>query len=423
MRPPAGDSKNGTHLAYLEALGAMLAGEPRWTPAMAGYLVMRLVDDWARAREGWLAPRPSKITAVRDAIATVPAGPVRVALDEIVNAVTHAWGTPRESMVLPAIVAYGGLLEERYEWTLAADVYTTARATAVTPGERELRCQIGVQLGRCLVTGGSLDAAEPLLWEVWAQAGELRDRYTALAAEHQIAKLALHRGHMDDAEDQLLAVVVACDADLGRAPALADILARALHDLGHLALRQENVEMAFEYLLRALATYREVRHRNRLLHDLGVAFRDLGLYAVARRTFQYLLARDADDPVIRVATLVNLMDMAVREGSETLFQRYRAKLREERLAPRMDVDCKITIGEGCRRFGRVDEASRAFDLADRVAERHGLHDHRREIATARTAPVRIEIPQAPDSGTLGPATVRMMEAIDELCAEVAGAGV
>jgi tetratricopeptide (TPR) repeat protein len=432
---PAGDAANGTHRAFLDALGSMRAGGPRWAPSLVGFQVLRLVDEWARIREGLFGLRPSKITAVRNAIAVLPAGQERGALDEIVTAVTRSrafvtlpprtstrapGGVPRESLVLPAMVAYGAALEELQEWTLAADVYAAARAVATTPGELALRAQIAVQLGRCLITAGSFEAAAAALGEAQVQAADVSDRYTVLAAEHQIAKLALHRGALDDAEDALLAVVVACDTDGASIPALADILARALHDLGHLALRQEKVDMAFEYLLRALATYRELRSRNRLLHDLAVAFRDLGLHALARRMLQYVVARVADDPLVRVAALLNLMDLAVREGSEPLFQRYRMKLRAESLAPRMDVDYQITIGEGLRRFGHAEKAAHAFNRAERLAERHGLLDHRRQIAAARTAPVCTDVLNAPDVATFGPATNRTIAAMEELCAEVAG---
>jgi hypothetical protein len=66
----------GEHLAFLEVLGSMRADDARWTPTMAGFVTVRLVDKWAESLRGWLVPRPSEVAAVRSAIDKVAAGAV-----------------------------------------------------------------------------------------------------------------------------------------------------------------------------------------------------------------------------------------------------------------------------------------------------------------------------------------------------------
>src|SRR5579872_5169370 len=148
MQSPPGPIARGEHLAFLEVLGSMHANDARWTPTMAGFVTVRLIDKWSEALHGFLAPRPSEVAAVRDAIGKVTPGPGRNALTAIVDAITQSWGR-RRSQVSARLLAYASLLFDTNEWALAGDIYRTFLELAQSEPDVHLVMHAWNRVGHC----------------------------------------------------------------------------------------------------------------------------------------------------------------------------------------------------------------------------------------------------------------------------------
>ena len=419
MQSPPGPITRGEHLAFLEVLGSMRANDARWTPTMAGFVTVRLVDKWAEALRGFLAPRPSEVAAVRDAIDKVAAGPARNALTAIVDAITQSWGR-RRSQVSARLLAYAALLYDTNEWALAADIYRTF--LALTPSEPDARLVMHAwhRVGLCEAWLGRFPEAQEAHETARALATVDGDRYIELAAEHGLAVLTLRRGNVPQADEQFSAVVARCERHIAEVPALANVITIALHDQGTAAARRGDFDRAFSLLSRALDEACEQRQREKILNDVAFTFMQMGVLDTARRAYQ-IVELTTQDAAQRWVVSLNLMYLATLDGSETVFERYRQAMAREALPPRLAVNYQIILGEGCRRFGRESQARQAFDRAIVLAERHQLNRELIEAETARDAkPVAASRPEKVE---LGEATKRVQDRIETMSAELAGAGV
>jgi tetratricopeptide (TPR) repeat protein len=423
MQNPPGPITHGEHLAFLEVLGSMRANDARWTPTMAGFVTVRLVDKWGEALRGWLAPRPSEVAAVRDAIDKVAAGPARNALTAIVDAITQSWGR-RRSQVSARLLAYAGLLYDSNEWALAADIYRTF--LALTPSEPDARLVMHAwqSIGWCEIWLGRYAEAQTAHETARALASCGDERYLELAAEHGLAMVMFRRGNLPQADARFAAVVAECEKHVAEFPALANVLAVALHDQGNAAVRRGDLDRAFALFARALDESCDQKERDRILSDVAVAFMEMGVLDTARRAF-HVVELTTQDATQRWIACLNLMYLATLDGSETVFERYRQAIAREPLPPRLAVSYQINLGEGLRRFGRERQARQAFDRAVVLAERHQLNRELIEAETARDAmPVAKTVkPELADPIELGEATKRVQDRITTMSAELVGAGV
>jgi tetratricopeptide (TPR) repeat protein len=331
---------------------------------------------------------------------------VRTALGSIVGAVTASWGE-RRPIVSTHLLAYAALLFGDGQWALAADVYLTFLAYADTADEAEQASYACVRLGTCLVRLDRLVEAEWAHESGRAIAAQLGQRYAEHLAQHGLAVVAIHRGNLPAADDQLAAVIASCDATSAEEPALVDVQARALHDRGRVALRRGDTEHAFTWLYDAMLRHREPYRRDRALHDLATAFMQVGLRTTARQALLVLEAH-SHTPELRWDAALALMRLAVLDGSETVFERYRRQLADAPLPPSLAVDYAVAVGDGCRRFGREPQARAAFDRALTLADEHHLNDQLIDAGAPRTS-----VPGAP-----GAVAMRVADAIDRLSAGV-----
>jgi hypothetical protein len=404
----------GEHLAFLEVLGSMRADDARWTPTMAGFVTLRLVDKWAEALRGWLAPRPSEVAAVRGAIEKVASGPVRNALAAVVDSITQSWGQPRTT-VSSRVLAYAALLYDEEAWSLAADVYRTFLSFAATESDLELGAHAWIRLGTSLVMDGHLQEGEIAHDAARAMAASGGQRYMELLAEHGLAIVALQRGNLPDADVRLGALADACRSEMASNASLSDVLARALHDRGWVAIHRGQVDRAFGLLYDAMQYATEPRRKNRVLQDLAWAFAESGDRVTACKAMRHI-ERSADDQWLRWIASLNLMHYATLDGAETVFEQYRRTLSSAPLPPRLMVGYHMFVGEGCRAFGREAQAVAAYGRAVVVAERHALNAMLMEAEAAQhAAPAKQpESIVAEQHTEWSPEADRVARAIDEL---------
>src|SRR5579863_3531428 len=313
MQSPPGPIARGEHLAFLEVLGSMHANDARWTPTMAGFVTVRLVDKWSEALHGFLAPRPSEVAAVRDAIDKVAPGAGRNALTAIVDAITQSWGR-RRSQVSARLLAYAGLLYDTNEWALAGDIYRTFLALAQFEPDVYLVMHAWQRIGLCEGLLGDFSEAQGAHETARALASVNGDRYIELAAQHGLALVTHRRGNLPQAESQFASVVAACEKHIGELPALAQVLVNALHDQGVAAQQRGDLDRAMALFNRAMDEACDQRQRDRILLDVAVAFLDMGQLDTARRGF-LVLELTAIEVSLRWIAILNLMHVAMLDGA------------------------------------------------------------------------------------------------------------
>jgi hypothetical protein len=413
LKPPEGIHR-GEHLAFLEVLGSMRADDARWTPTMAGFVTVRLVDKWSEALHGWLAPRPSEIAAVREAIERVSAGPIRNVLTSIVDAITQSWGQPR-SAVSARLLAYAALLYDEESWALASDVYRTFLAFAENEADRDLGAHAWLRLGTSLVMDGHLQEGQAAHEAARELAASIGHRYIELLAQHGLAIVAMQRGNLPDADQRLGALADVCRAEMEADAAIADVLARALHDRGWVAIHRGQIDRAFGLLYDAMQYTTEPRRKDRVLQDLALAFLESGNRATACKAMR-LIEQRAEDQWLRWIAALNLMHCATLDGAETVFEHYRRSLASAALPARLLVGYHMFVGEGLRRFGREAQAVAAYGRAVTIAERHSLNAMLIEAEAAQhAAPAKVaEAPRNDAPPAWSPEADRVARAIDEM---------
>jgi hypothetical protein len=196
------------------------------------------------------------------------------------------------------------------------------------------------------------------------------------------ANVARQRGRLADASAALDAVIADVTPVLGSLPGADDVFARASHDRAVIEIASGRLEGAVVLLYRALERYPDARHRQRVLHDLALAFVDLGMLDVGRDALQVVSAT-AEEPNLRVRADSNLMWVAVLAGQETVYERYRRALAEESLTGEVAAHYAMCVEEAGRRFGAGagpvvvttwdgEPSPLVADVADAVREMHAL---------------------------------------------------
>ncbi len=372
------------HQAFFEALAACESeSSVGWAGAAAGLVVVRLFDHWVEFGPELLAPDQWEVTAVREAVARIKAGdPIRAILEGIVEAIAaNPSGEP--ARILPRLMAYGRALHYEAKWALSADVYQTVLAQAHPLDECDLTIDAYMQFGYCLRMLGQWPEAT----DAYTAAGELAaaagDLVKALRARVAEAKLAMDRGNMPKAEEILDDTLTRTARD---AEDLRDIRAVAFHDRAVVAHARGQYEPAARFGYQALQGYREQAARDRALVDIAIAFVELGVYSAARDAL-VIVAATAREQYVRWAATINLMDIAVREGCEPVFENYRGELEDKELPASLEANYHLHVGWGYFVFHRLGAARVALERARDIAARHQFHEvafkaeeHLRDVA-------------------------------------------
>jgi tetratricopeptide (TPR) repeat protein len=382
---PVGFRQAAHHDAFFAALRALadmgerrrlpagaVESEPAWRVTVAGLVTMRLVDRWAAGGAPAIEPTLSEIESVQRAIIACDPGPIPNILTGIVLASTRWWGR-RSPVVLTSVLAYARLLdgdEERRDWALADDVYTTFLAHVRTADEFELVPNACVRLGRCRRYLGRLDDAAAAFDIALGASTAVGDSYNALLARIGAASIVNRRGDLPAAEVLLDGVIRDAERLAGERAAFFEPLARAKHERAHVAYNRDQHEYAVTLLYEAMRAYTDDRLRDNALHDLATAFIDLGRHEAGRDAFLVLRAAGCTALQRWMAT-VNLLRLAVIEGQEPVFERYRRELASvTALPPMIAAKYFLHVGEGCHRFGRDAAARNALARATHLAEQH-----------------------------------------------------
>jgi tetratricopeptide (TPR) repeat protein len=350
-----------SHMPYFEQLAELPNDSAEWRSASAALVMLRLFDSWMREGSGVVSREAPGLQAVRDQIAAMDVRDSnrRLLLSIIESMVTAE--NPRIVTVAPRLMAYGRALQHAAKWPLAADVYRTVLAHATPVEDAETVIAANMQLGRCLRVLADWDESLSCFAAASQVATMTDDMMSILRARIQEANIAIDRGNLPYAETLLDDTI-----QQAKESGLAEIGATATHDRALVAHQRGRYDEAVVLQYEALKGVRNQMARDRVLNDLGSSFAQLGVYTAARDAF-LVVAATAQEQYLRWTATINLLDVAIHEHREPLFEQYRRDLENAALPPGLATYYFIYMAQGYRTFDQLPLAkaavSRAIELA------------------------------------------------------------
>jgi tetratricopeptide (TPR) repeat protein len=356
------------HQPFVEASARARKGTARWARIRAGLLVLTLLDRlWSRWRT-----RPAgqyRRLAVRRAIRVVRPRAMRQRLNEIVDLALDG-AASREA--LQALDRYADRLAFDSDFALANHVYQTISDVAKDEHLTDLLPATYEHAASCLREQGEVEAAFARYAAGLNCATECGDVVAELRIE--IARANLHRVCGESGEEaQLIRARDILAVVLRRAKALdnAELTARAAHECGIVA-------HALGHYIHALSDYADAYHaftnerdRSRLLNDIARSLRSLGYVEEARAVWRVVYLAKGE-LYAHWAAAINLMATAYEAGEMMVGDQYARALARAPMPARLLLYYWKEYGEGCARFGRLEESVKAYVRAAHIARRHGF---------------------------------------------------
>ncbi len=402
------------HEAFFKALAALGGheGERDWRALTAGLVTLRLADRrlaWAEDCGGVHPARkptrrlltgvpPDVVEAARAAANAVDRRDVVASpLRELARSV----GGVAVDDVPHRLLAYANALHADSRWQLAADVYRTLLQFANSPraggtsAPRPFVPHVYDRLGRSLRMTGALDEARAAYAAGRAVARALGDDNADRLIRISEAKILMYLGNLPAAAAALDGVIrdatasgTAMQPDWATAARQEDesdaavhdrfnVVALARHDRAAVATLLHDFNLAAEQYFAAWQSYRDPIRRERVWVDMALNFAEMGLRDVAREALQVLVAR-ARRREIKLVAATNLLELAIADGREDLFEIYRGMLRDAATTGTLPVElaAKVALyeGRGEAQFGRMDKAVSAFERALSLGIAHQVHE-------------------------------------------------
>ncbi len=354
------------HMPYFETLGELTNDSTEWRSISAALVMLRLFDSWMTSGAEVVFDDAPGLNAVRDQIAAMDIrDTTRGLVSSIVESMVIA-EQPRIVTVAPRLMAYGRALQHAAKWQLAADIYRTVLSYATPVEDAETVIQANMQLGRCLRVMAEWDESLTCFAAASQVATMTDDMMSILRARIQEANISIDRGNLPHAETLLDATI-----EEAKEAGLTEVRATATHDRALVAFRRGRFEDAVVLQYEALKGVRNQMARDRVLNDLGASFAQLGVFTAARDAY-LVVAATAQEQYMRWTATLNLLDVAVQERRETLFEQYRRDLDGASLPPTLQTYYFIYMAQGHRAFDQLPLAKAAVSRAIEVATQNQL---------------------------------------------------
>lgn len=354
------------HLPFFEEVASHEEGDAAWRSATAGLVVLRLLDAWLEEGRSVVAEDGWSVRSVRAAIESVEDGtPIKAILDRVVDALHEQ--KPDIHVVVTPLMAYARALEYDGKWLIATDVYRTVLAHLHPAADSDATIAAHLRLGHCYRNLHLIPDAAAAFHVAAEIADKVGDLVGVLRARVGEGRLAILRGNLPEAETILDNAIVRSEG-----PAFLDVRSRALHERANVAQLRGDYELAIKLAYDALERNQSPTERDRILGDIALSFMDLGVYSAARDAYMVLSAT-AQEEYVRWTADLNLLELAVQTGSETLFEQYRRILNSRALPPFLETGYELVLGRGYRTFGDVDRARRHLERAIAQAEEHHVN--------------------------------------------------
>lgn len=377
--------------------------------AVAGLAVLRFLDRIrvGVSREQW--PTAPEFRRVRLLVADMGHGAgLRDTLAGVLEALAEACAG--RAFTATRLLAYARTLLNDGRWAQAADVYQTFIARAATPQDFLLVPEAYQRLAYALRMQGHLEGAAAACRTGRAVATSLGDVAVGLRLRIDEAAIIKHRGNLPTADALLVEIVAAAEQH-----GLPLVRAHAVHARAVIAYERGQPQQAVAQLYEVWQAYTEPVNKDRALADIAVALADLGLRDAARNAF-LILSATAIERETRVMAMLNLMEIAARDGQETVFQQYRRDIAAHRLSPRLEAHFLLMIAEGLERLRRPAAARAAFAAAETFATEHevNLVRFRAEAAARALAGRALAAPPPPPPPLNGVDDPRLAQVVQAL---------
>jgi hypothetical protein len=363
------DMVGARHLPFFAELANLTDGDPAWRSVSAGLVVLRLVDAWiaegaeAVAADGW------GVRSVEAAIEEMPAGqPARAVLRSVVDALKDSPAGDIHA-IAPRLMAYARALDLDAKFSLAADVYETVIAHVHPVEESDVAIAAHLWLAYCQRSLGALDQSARSYEAAGAIANDVGDMFGILRARIGAARISIARGNMPTAE-ALLDETIAIAAERED---LVEVHAHALQDRADVAFKRGRYDLAVELAYKSLELTKDPINRDRLLSDVAAAFYMLGVRSAARDAY-IIVEATAQEQYQRWMASINLMEIAARDGSYPLFERYRRSLATVPFPPAQEAQYHLQVAESYEALAQPEAAIAAGMRARKIAEAYGFNE-------------------------------------------------
>lgn len=368
------------HQVFFEALGALDESDSNWSSLLAGLSVLRIVDALADDSGTRLdIPRAgidaAGIDAARATANSIREGDTsRAILLRIVDLLEKPHALTGK--LARDLLAYGRSLDLEARWPLAADVFRTISENFRSRQNAAVVIESLTSLGAAARNIGEWETSDRSYAEAQHMADSIGARALSLTAQVGIANSHVAHGNLPAAEAELKEVLQEAGAF-----ALQQIEAIALHTHAYLAITSGDYQRAVHYGYRSLELTTNETARDRILGDIAAAYAGLGLRETARDGYS-IVAVTSPHQWVRWQATLNLMELAIEDGAEKLFDNYSAQVQNEPLGPRLGAYLLLLKARGFRRFGRSG-SEELFAEAHDEATRHRLHQIAFEVDAER----------------------------------------
>jgi len=214
---------------------------------------------------------------------------------------------------------------------------------------------------------GAWDEAAAAYADAGRLAMSMGDVVGILRSQIADARLSVARGNLPRAEELL-------DQTIARAKSesLHDVIGLALHERAGVAHERGQYEQSIRLGYEALEHTTRDTSRDRVLADIAASFMELGVTSVARDAF-LILAATGQEQYVRWTASLNLLDIAIADGSEPAFEAYRRELAQAALPIALEVNFHMLVGKGYHAFGRSDRARTSLVQAVELASQNRLN--------------------------------------------------
>ena len=402
------------HVPFLKAMKDASSDEPSWQALAAGYLVLRIFDDW-------LVIGPQRITTdmtFSNIFPTVAAlsdayEQERRALQAVLQMLTDAPELNPNAVVGP-LLSYAFILENRGSWLPAADVYqTTVRAlefpSAIPDPASVALSQI--RAGYCWANANDYERAFESYTHARTVAAYAKDAILQSQARLCLANLARARGDLPGAEtmlDDLLADSLAYSPEVA-----AMIQPNVLHSRGAVRQARGRYVEAIVDLYNAYLNTNDPLSRELILADLGACASVAGYRDTARDALEVIVL-SGRNTLARQSTIVNLIEIAVLDGDRAAFERWRAEWQPAQYNPLTNAYGNLFVARGIERFVGRNEAVSAFLEAARYAENAGIHQVQFEALHDMERLHSLVSAEIPKATSVPPSLYHVAEALADL---------
>jgi tetratricopeptide (TPR) repeat protein len=352
-------------------------------------MVLEFLDrQWSTRSDGAPAEiyRPD---AVRKTVADARPKATRIVLQRLLDSLVTADGSPSD--VLDALHDYGSHLYIAGELTLAAHIHYLATEAARRSRLVPMLPRAHLHLAMALRDIGDNEGALASYRAGAVLADQCNDTRHAVL-------IAIGEGSVLRRKGLELEALALLRPALRQARAMRDreLIGSAAHELGLILAR-------FDKHINALVCYREafhaftlLRRQHRLLNDIGLSFNALNLADSAQDAWLIVHTAIKAEPTAQCGARINLMWKAHEMNDRARFDEYRKAVPLTRVPISMLAGYYYELGRGFSKFGRPEEARRAYARSLGLAQRHKLaklsHDAREALEGRAREEVRQNIP-------------------------------